>query len=218
VTTTVERTDERLWADAAEGDEAAFGLLFDRHVRAVYNHCFRLSASWTLAEDATQATFLVAWRKRASVRLVDGSALPWLLTVAANVVRDERRSARRWLAAVLRLPPERDTADPAEQVAERLDDEQRMRAVLRAARVLPAAEREALALCVWSSVSYADAAQLLGIAEASVRARVSRVRARLAQALGGGQPGTRDGGPATMPPGIAATAAHPAPRQPKEAR
>jgi RNA polymerase sigma factor (sigma-70 family) len=180
----MQRTDEQLWTDVAVGDEAAFGLLFDRHVKAVYNHCFRLSASWTVAQDATQATFLTGWRKRADIRIVDGSVLPWLLATAANVVRDERRSARRWLAAVLRLPPERDSADLAEHVASRVDDERRMGAVLRAARRLPAAEREALALCVWSSLSYADAAALLGITEASVRARVSRARARLTRLLG----------------------------------
>ncbi|GAB4051940.1 RNA polymerase sigma factor [Catellatospora paridis] len=180
----MQRSDGQLWADAADGDQAAFGLLFDRHVKAVYNHCFRLCASWSTAEDATQAVFLTAWRRRSDIRLVDDSALPWLLTVATNVVRDERRSARRWLAATLRLPPDRDTADLADHVAGRVDDERRMRAVLRAARRLPRAEREALALCVWSSVSYADAAQLLGITEASVRARVSRARARLTRLLG----------------------------------
>ncbi len=180
----MQRSDGQLWADAADGDEAAFGLLFDRHVKAVYNHCFRLSASWSTAEDATQAVFLTAWRRRSDIRLVDGSALPWLLTVATNVVRDERRSARRWLAAVLRLPPDRDAADLADRVAGQVDDERRMRAVLHAARRLPRAEREALALCVWSSVSYADAAALLGITEASVRARVSRARSRLSRSLG----------------------------------
>ncbi|MEU8078999.1 RNA polymerase sigma factor [Catellatospora citrea] len=184
MTTIMQRSDGQLWADAADGDQAAFGLLFDRHVKAVYNHCFRLCASWSTAEDATQAVFLTAWRRRSDIRLVDGSALPWLLTVATNVVRGERRSARRRLAAMLRLPPDRDTADPADHVAGRVDDERRMRAVLRAARRLPRAEREALALCVWSSVSYADAAQLLGITEASVRARVSRARARLTRLLG----------------------------------
>jgi RNA polymerase sigma-70 factor (ECF subfamily) len=106
--------------------------------------------------------------------------LPWLLTVAGNVVRDERRSARRWLAAVRRHPPGRDTGtDLADDVAGRVDDERRMREVLTAVRRLPRAEREVLQLCVWSSVSYPDAAELLGIAEASVRSRVSRARSRL---------------------------------------
>jgi DNA-directed RNA polymerase specialized sigma24 family protein len=62
-------TDQDLWTAVAAGDEAAFGTLFDRHSRAVYNHAFRLSGSWSVAEDVTQATFLVAWRKRGAVRL-----------------------------------------------------------------------------------------------------------------------------------------------------
>jgi RNA polymerase sigma factor (sigma-70 family) len=182
--TVVQPTDRQLWADAAAGSQAAFGLVFDRYVKAVYNHCFRLTASWTAAEDATQSTFLTAWRKRADVRLVGDSVLPWLLTVATNAARDERRSGRRWLAALLRTSPDRDAGtDVAGEVAARVDDERRMRVVLRAARRLPRAEREALALCIWSSVPYADAAALLGITEASVRARVSRARARLAREL-----------------------------------
>jgi RNA polymerase sigma factor (sigma-70 family) len=187
VTTIAHATDGELLADAANGDQAAFGVLFDRHSKAVYNHCFRLTASWAVAEDATQATFLIAWRKREQFRRIGDSVLPWLLSVAGNAVRDERRSARRWLAARLRMPPDRDAAaEMADQVAERVDDMRRMRTVLRAVRRLPRAEREALMLCVWSSVSYADAAALLGISESSVRARVSRARGRLNRALGDG--------------------------------
>ena len=181
----LQATDGELWRKAVDGDHAAFGVLFDRHAKAVYNHCFRLTASWALAEDATQSTFLIAWRKGAGVRLVDESILPWLLTVATNAVRTEQRSARRWLAALLRMPPDRDDASGmADQVADRVDDVRRMRTVLRAVRRLPRAEREALMLCVWSSVSYADAAALLGISEGSVRARVSRARGRLNRTLG----------------------------------
>ncbi|WP_415367249.1 RNA polymerase sigma factor [Saccharothrix sp. BKS2] len=51
-------------------------------------------------------------------------------------------------------------------------------------RGLPRNEREAPALCVWSGVSYADAAAVLGIAEGSVRARVSKAKARLTRRLG----------------------------------
>jgi RNA polymerase sigma-70 factor (ECF subfamily) len=172
---------------AANGNQPAFGVLFDRHAKAVYNHCFRMCASWAVAEDATQSTFLIAWRKRDQVRLVDDSLLPWLLSIATNAVRDERRSARRWLAALLRMPPDRDAAvEVADAVADRVDDVRRVRTVLRAVRRLPRAEREALMLCVWSSVSYADAAAVLGIAESSVRARVSKARVRLNRMLRNG--------------------------------
>ena len=179
--TTEDPDDRALWSQAAEGGAHAFGVLFDRHAKAVYNHCFRLTASWAEAEDHLQATFLLAWRKRAEVRLERESALPWLLTVATNVVRNDQRSLTRRLRNLRRVGEERPMPDHADQVAERLDDQQRMKALLNAVAKLPRNEREALALCVWSGVSYADAAAVLGIAEGSVRARVSKAKSKLQQ-------------------------------------
>lgn len=176
------RTDRELWDDARGGDGGAFGLLFDRHGRAVYNHCFRLTGSWGTAEDLTQAVFLLAWRKRARVRMTNDSALPWLLGVATNVVRSHHRSMTRWLRTTRRLPGE-NVPDHAEEVVGRVDDERRMVELLAAVRELPRNQREALGLCVWSGVSYAEAAVVLGIAEVSVRARVSKARARLRDLL-----------------------------------
>jgi RNA polymerase sigma-70 factor (ECF subfamily) len=182
VTIETHRTDEQLWSVADWGEEAGFADLFDRHSRAVYNHAFRLTGSWSVAEDVTQATFLTAWRRRAEARVVDGSVLPWLLVVATNTARTERRSAGRRLALLRRIPVERVGGfDPADDVAARLDDERRMGELLRLVGRLPRAEREAIALCVWSGVAYPDAAALLGITEPAVRSRVSRARARLAR-------------------------------------
>ena len=183
VTTETRPTDTELCADVVNGDQAAFAVLFDRHVQAVVNHCFRASGSWPVAEDMAQSTFLVAWRRRRDIRVVAGSALPWLLTVASNNLRSEFRSQRRWWAMIRRMPAADETADPADEVAGRIDDERRMRPILAAVRRLPKAEQQAIALCVWSGLSYADAAQVLGIGEASVRSRVSRARARLARLL-----------------------------------
>ena len=180
----VRPSDEELWSSIAAGDESAFGRLFDRYSRPVYNHAFRLTGSWSTAEDVTQATFLVAWRRRHDARLVDGSALPWLLVVATNAVRSEWRSARRWLALIRRLPAERYAeGDLADEVSARLDDERRMTEVLSVVRQLSPAEREAVALCLWSGVSYPDAAAVLGISEVAVRSRVSRARSRLARLM-----------------------------------
>lgn len=178
--------EEELWQATAVGDEATFTNLFDRHARAVYNHAFRLTGSWALAEDVTQEAFLVAWRRRGTVRSVDGSMLPWLLVVATNVARTQSRSARRWLALLRRIPAPRPggDADLADEVAGRLDDERRMAEVLAAVWRLPRAEREAVALCLWSGVSYAEAAAALGISEVAVRSRVSRARARLSRIVG----------------------------------
>jgi RNA polymerase sigma factor (sigma-70 family) len=176
---------ENPWRD---GDEDAFAAVFDRHSRAVYNHAFRLTGSWSVAEDVTSATFLTAWRRRAEVHLVDGSPLPWLLVTAGHHARTEQRTLTRWRHRLFRAPGDDTVADPADDVAGRLDDETRMREVLAAIRGLPRAEREAVALCLWSGVSYPEAAAALGVTESSVRSRVSRARSRLSRQL---TPGSR---------------------------
>lgn len=175
--------DGELWAQAVAGSGEAFGALFDRHGKSVYNHCFRLTASWAMAEDMVQNTFLLAWRKRNRLHLEPHeSARPWLLAVATNAVRSERRSLARRIRLSHRIPAELPTPDPADDVAARLDDERRMTELQDMIQALPRNQREALALCVWSDVSYADAAATLGIKEVSVRARVSRAKAALAAA------------------------------------
>jgi RNA polymerase sigma-70 factor (ECF subfamily) len=182
VRTHIPPSDTQLWTAGTEGDETAFGQLFERHARAVYNHAFRLSGSWSVAEEVTQIAFVTAWRRRREARLVDGSLLPWLLVVATNATRTEHRSRRRWHALLRRVPPVPEgTSDPADEVADRLHDEQRMRDLLALVRKLPRAEREAIAICVWSGVPYAQAATILGVTEGAVRSRVSRARSRLAR-------------------------------------
>ncbi|MEV4554969.1 RNA polymerase sigma factor [Nonomuraea wenchangensis] len=88
-------TDLELWSRAAGGSGEAFGALFDKYARDVYNHCFRRTADWSAAEDLTSVVFLEAWRRRGEVRIDRESALPWLLGVANNVLRNRHRSLRR---------------------------------------------------------------------------------------------------------------------------
>ena len=75
-----------------------FGLLFERHARAIYN-CFRRTADWAVAEDLTSIVFLEAWRRRER-ELLPEKVLPWLYGIATNVIRNRRRSLRRHAAAL----------------------------------------------------------------------------------------------------------------------
>jgi RNA polymerase sigma factor (sigma-70 family) len=157
---------------------AGFGRLFERHGRAVYNYCFRRTADWSAAEDLTSVVFLEAWRKRKDVSLHGESVLPWLYGVATNVLRSRNRSLRRYRAALERLPRGHE-ADFADDVADRVDDQRQMRDVLDAFRVLPKRDQDILALCVWSGLSYEEAAVALGLPVGTVRSRLSRARRRL---------------------------------------
>lgn len=173
------RTDPDLWGAALAGDEHAFGELFARHGRAIYNYCFRRTADWSAAEDLTSVVFLETWRRRRHVRMEEGSLLPWLYGVATNVLRNHQRSLRRHSAALARLPEPVPQAEDDDLVAARLDDQRRMREVLEEIGHLPERDQELLALCVWEELTYAEAALALGIPVGTVRSRLSRIRARL---------------------------------------
>jgi RNA polymerase sigma-70 factor (ECF subfamily) len=55
--------------------------------------------------------------------------------------------------------------------------------VLEAVEALPRAEREAVELVLLGELSVTQAAEALGVAEVSVRSRISRARARLRKQL-----------------------------------
>jgi RNA polymerase sigma factor (sigma-70 family) len=174
----MEYEDSALWERSRRGDAEAFGVLFDRHSNAIYNYCFRRTGDWSVAEDLLSVVFLEAWRRRAK-RLPEGKVLPWLYGVATNVVRNQRRSQRRYLAALARVPRPDDSVELAEASNERLDDEREMRLVLATIARLPRREQEVFVLCAWSELSYEDAAAALDLPVGTVRSRLSRARTRL---------------------------------------
>jgi RNA polymerase sigma factor (sigma-70 family) len=171
---------------AGELSEAAvFGQLFRRHAQAVYAYCARRTADLAFAEDLTSITFMEAWRHRDRVPSTqDGSALPWLLGVANNVVRNATRGQRRYRAVLERLPGP-SAAPPAEdQAVARSVTEAGLRDALEAITALPEGEREVVMLVLWSGLSYEESAMALAIPVGTVQSRLSRARAKLQLALG----------------------------------
>ncbi len=174
----VEVDDSVLWSRARTGDSEAFGMLFERHARTIYNFCFRRVGDWATAEDLVSIVFLQAWR-RLDKPLPRGKELPWLFGIATNVVRNRRRAERRHAAVLRRVPqpsPEPSFADESDQ---RLDDDELMGRALGLVARLPRREQDVFALCAWSELSYEDAAIALRIPVGTVRSRLSRARARL---------------------------------------
>ncbi len=171
--------EQPLRARLRAGDPSAFGEVFDDHARAVYRYAVRVTGDWAEAEDVVSLTFLEAWRLRGKLRPEGAGVRPWLMAIAVNVLRNTRRAARRHQKMLVRLPPRDIAPDFADELVGRLADSEQLAAARTALGRLRPAEREVLALCVWSGLEQAEAAEALGVPVTTLRSRLSRARARL---------------------------------------
>jgi RNA polymerase sigma-70 factor (ECF subfamily) len=176
-------TSERSDADlirAATSDAAAFGLVYERHALQVFTWC-RRRLEWA-ASDLTAETFAQAWLARDRFRDEHGgSALPWLLGIARNVLRETIRLDRVETRARERLGLPLDLAaeDGYAKVEDRLSPSGTLAAALDG---LPEHEREAIELRIVGELPYDEVAERLEIRPAAARLRVSRALRRLAHA------------------------------------
>ncbi|TCO32650.1 RNA polymerase sigma-70 factor (ECF subfamily) [Kribbella steppae] len=174
--------DDDLWDALRRQEPAAIGELFSRYADVVHAYAVRHTGSYAYADDAVQATFVTAWRvfsRSDPGPLQHDSARPWLLAIARNELRNITRARRRLTAFLLRQPAPLHQPDHAEAVAARVDSEKHIQSVRAALSALPAHERETVELVYWAELSLADAAAVLGVAEGTVKSRLSRARRRL---------------------------------------
>jgi RNA polymerase sigma-70 factor (ECF subfamily) len=129
--------------------------LYRQYAPAILRFAWRLSGDRSTAEDILSETFVRLMTR--PVRIEPRTALAYLLTIARNVYFTRQRRRRREISLLEELPgPE---LDPAQ----RLDDETRLGAMLRALHALPEGERAALLLRVDHDLAYDDIAASLGI-------------------------------------------------------
>ena len=176
--------EQAIWSVACAGDGEAFATLFDRHGDRIYRHARRLTASAVDAEDVVAATFFELWRRRRSVRIVEGSVLPWLLVTATNVSRNLSRGLRRYRAMLASLPRSSDSPGADEVASERDHQEEALVLVRQALRALKPKDAALVALTTFEDLTPAEAAQALEISPGSARTRLHRARAQMAKELG----------------------------------
>jgi RNA polymerase sigma-70 factor (ECF subfamily) len=119
-----------------------------------------------------------AFRRRRKLQLSNTSALPWLIGVANNAVRNADRSLRRYRSALDRIPVPANGMTPEEDAMERLGAQEALASALEAISALTQGEQDVVLLVLWSEFTYADAATALGIPVGTVRSRLASARAK----------------------------------------
>jgi len=171
--------DEGLWRDILRGDARQFGVIWDRHSGRVFRHFLKLGFPATDAEDLSATVFLELWRRRNSVRFVNGSILPWLLATANNVGRNAARAKRRYQAFLAKLPPPEPYLDPTQYDI----DQPALAALQPVWQSARPVDRQLLSLTVIEGFTIAEAATALGISESAAKMRLSRLKSKLRSAI-----------------------------------
>ena len=170
---------------AQAGDAEAFGRLVERYMRRAYYSALSLVGSREDALDLSQEAFVRAFRARQTLD-PERPFYAWLYQILRrlcfNFLRDRRTRLRNLEAAGTWLADEaggRQADDPARA----LEREEERRRVGAAIELLPAREREVLALKEFEGLTYREIASLVGIPIGTVMSRLYSARQRLADAL-----------------------------------
>ena len=174
--------DDELATAAARGDQRALDTLLRRHASMIHAVCRRVLTNADDALDAAQNAMVAIARH---IDTFDNRARfsTWCYRIATNAALDEARRRSRRPAPVEIVPePRTDAIYVDETVADRIDVDSAL------ARLSPD-QRAAVALRDLLGLDYAEIAAVLEIPPGTVRSRIARGRAALAELIGGGEAG-----------------------------
>lgn len=175
------QVDDRILLEAAQdGDLDAFEALVRRHQPGVYRVALRMLGSEADAQDATQETFVRAWRALPRFRH-DSALTTWLYRIVTRRCLD-LIAARRPTEALNDTQP-----DPRLDPARSAEQHARITAVTRAIARLPSDQRAALILREFEGLSYDQVADALNTSVPAIKGRIHRARLAVLQHTRGWQ-------------------------------
>ena len=180
--------DRDLVVRAAQGDEGAIALLYDRYSTVVYTVAYRIVGERADADEVVVEAFAQAWREASRFAPDRGSVAAWLTMIARSraldLVRARSRRERITGTAAADQPDEPPAmgawqGDPADS----LDRTERNRQVLAALGELSPPQRQAIELAFFEGLSQSEIAsrlnEPLGTVKTRVRLGMQKLRDRL---------------------------------------
>src|SRR6266566_2380712 len=168
--------DEMLVRRIASGDQLSMRSLFARHQTPLYRWLLRLVRDESLAEDLLSDVFLDVWRQAAAFE-ARSSVSTWLLAIARYKALSARRRRTDAEFDEKIASSMADPADDPEVVLQKKTREELLRHSL--ARLSPE-HGEVIDLVYFHGKSVKEVAEIVGIAEATVKTRMFYARKKLA--------------------------------------
>jgi RNA polymerase sigma-70 factor (ECF subfamily) len=171
--------DEMLIGRIADGDQLAMRTLFARHHTRVYRFVQRLLRNEAAAEDVVSDVFLDVWRQAGAFE-GRSTVSTWLLSMARFKALSamRRKQHAEWDPEAMS-----NIADPGDDPETILSHKSDAQALRRGLSQLSSAHAEVMDLVYYHGKSVAEAADILGIPEATVKTRMFHARKKLAAIL-----------------------------------
>jgi RNA polymerase sigma-70 factor (ECF subfamily) len=169
-------SDEMLIRRIARGDQLAMRTLFGRHRVPLYRWLLRLVRDEALAEDLLSDVFLDVWRQAAAFE-ARSSVSTWLLAIARYKAISARRHRTDAELDEKVASTVADTADDPEVALQKKTRAELLRHSL--ARLSPE-HGEVIDLAYFHGKSVKEVAEIVGVAEATVKTRMFYARKKLA--------------------------------------
>jgi RNA polymerase sigma-70 factor (ECF subfamily) len=172
-------SDEDLLVALRGGHAESLGVLVARWEGPLFRFVSRMVDRPDDARDVCQETFLRILDKAEAFR--DGARFStWMYQIALNLCRDQSRRKRRWGRLMIAEPPaggatpreHQSPETPATNPAVAYEDTERRGAVRRALSGLPREQREVLLLKEYEGLKFREIADVLGVAESTVKSRM----------------------------------------------
>lgn len=177
-------SDERILHRISGGELHLFSTIFRRHSARSFACAFSYVRNVEDAQDIVSSTFEKLWCKVDEARTIEGCVWPWISVTIYYLALNLRRSKRRQLSILARMPSQDLVTDGAFDVEHRLISAEISGEICEILSALGRNDRDVVFLCLVQERTIADAARILGIPEGTVKSRLSRSRSRLRQMLG----------------------------------
>jgi RNA polymerase sigma-70 factor (ECF subfamily) len=165
--------DRWLLREMRKGNDAAFGLLYERHQGALFRFVLHMSGSSATAEEITHDVFLHFIRKPSSYDADRGPLRAYLFGVARNLVCRSVHSTS--LLVCFDDSTDLDAASPEELgIVDKLSNSESLALLRKALQALPEIYREVVVMCDLEEMSYSEAASIVNCSTGTVASRLHR--------------------------------------------
>jgi RNA polymerase sigma-70 factor, ECF subfamily len=168
-------SDEQIVERALTGDAEAFGELVRRWERRIFALAFGMLGREEDARDATQETFLAAFRNLRGFR-GEAKVSSWLHRIAVNQCITRQRRAKVRNESALESEEEKNAwsfASPAQYSPGRVvEGQERTEAVRRAVNSLPMDLRQVVVMKEFEELTFKEIADVLDLPLSTVKSRL----------------------------------------------